>query len=576
MPADDPNASSNHDPQPAVSAPPEAPLGGGIPPATEPQGAMTQGIPPAPPPGIVVEDNISQPPPLSAGSVDPAQTNASFENTQPLTAPNPKVSDAASEVPPPPPPTLPPAGVLNAQPNQPINPPPVPESQPGDSTVVPPAPKRNFTTLIIIFVILVVLGLGGFAVYKFLLPLLSGTVTGETTLTWWGLWEDEAVVGPLISEYEQTHPGIKINYQRQLSTDYRERLTNELAKGQGPDIFRFHNSWVPMFRSELDTVPATVMNAADFSQNYYPVALSDLSSGTGFVGIPLEYDALMLYVNEDLFAASGRTVPETWDDLRKTALELTVVDEQGNIVQSGAALGRTENVDHWQEILALLMIQNGVNLTKPTGPLAEDALSYFTLFSTVDGVWDETLPPSTAAFAAGKVAMYIGPSWRYFDIKEANPSLNFKTYKVPQLPKDNPNDPDITYASYWVEGVWARSPHKSEAWDFIKFISSKESLEKLYANASKVRAFGEPYPRVDMQQTLLTSPELGPVMAQAGGARSWYLASRTFDGPTGINAQMSKYFEDAVNAANEGRDSEDLMDTVASGVAQVLAQYSAK
>lgn len=545
---------------------------------------------------------VNPPSPPVAGDVSGQnQTSGQVPPPPPLTTPpdatpvleQPEVAAPTSMPPveqfvppPPPPPTTPPASVLSQsdpQP-QPLPPPPVSGMQDQNlqasgqdiQAVVPPKPKRNFTTLLIIAVVVLLLSVGGFLVYRYVLPMFAGGGGGTTTITWWGLWEDDSIVAPLISEYEQANPGVTINYERQLSTDYRERLTNELAKGTGPDIFRFHNSWVPMFANELDTVPATVMNAADFSQNYYPVISSDLASGAGFVGIPLDYDALMLYVNEDLFAASGRAVPETWDDLRRTALELTVINEQGEIVQSGAAMGRTENVDHWQEILALLMIQNGVNLASPVGPLAEDALAFFTLFSTVDGVWDETLPPSTTAFSSGKVAMYLAPSWRYFEIKQANPALNFKTYKVPQLPKDSPSDPDITYASYWIEGVWARSNNRDEAWNFLRYISTPESLEKLYANAARVRAFGEPYPRVDMQELLLSSPEVGPLAAQAGGARSWYLQSRTFDGPTGINSQISKYFEDAVNAANDGRDPEDLLTTVAAGVAQVLAQYSAR
>jgi len=205
--------------------------------------------------------------------------------------------------------------------------------------------------------------------------------------------------------------------------------------------------------------------------------------------------------------------------------------------------------------------------------LAEDALTFFSVFSSVDGVWDATLPPSTAAFAAGKLAMYFGPSWRTFEIKIQNPNLKFKTFPVPQLPKTTPNEPDISYASYWVEGVWARSKNKAAAWDFLKFMSQKDSLEKLYQNEAKVRQFGEPYPRADMASLLSADPILGALMNQAPDAQSWYLQSRTFDGPTGINSQISKYFEDAVNAVNSGTPADKALETVVSGVSQVLSQY---
>jgi len=188
-------------------------------------------------------------------------------------------------------------------------------------------------------------------------------------------------------------------------------------------------------------------------------------------------------------------------------------------------------------------------------------------------VWDDTQPPSTVAFATGKLAMYLGPSWRAFEIMQQNPSLKFKVVPVPQVTKISQNQPGTTYATYWVEGVWAKSNNKKAAWDFLKFLSSKDSLTKLYTNASAQRQFGEPYPRTDMADLLKDQPILAPIISQAPNAESWYLDSRTFDGPTGINSQINKYFEDAVNAVGSGTPASKALETVASGVSQILAQY---
>ncbi|MFI5240976.1 MAG: ABC transporter substrate-binding protein [Microgenomates group bacterium] len=447
----------------------------------------------------------------------------------------------------------------------------VPETQAPPVPVIPepPAKKTLPKWAIWVAVGVVVLIVIILVVVRLFKP--KSTATGE--VTWWGLWEEEFVVAPLIAEYEQKNPKVKIKYVKQSPKDYRERLTNSLAKNQGPDIFRFHNSWVPMFAKDLDTLPSSVMTASDFSKTFYPVASSDLTTASGIVGIPLEYDALVLYINEDIFNKAGKTPPTTWDDLRVLARDLTVKDDQGLITQSGVALGRVENVDHWQEILALMMLQNGVDLTKPTGKPAEDALKFFGIFSNTDGVWDATLPPSTQAFAAGKLAMYVGPSWRSFEISQANPGLKFKAVPIPQLPKDSPNEIDITYATYWAEGVWTRSTKKAAAWDFLKFLSTKDSLQKLYQNESKLRTFGEPYSRVDMASLLTTHQILGAVVKQAPGAQSWYLASKTFDGPTGINSLLSKYFEDAVNFVISDKSADKALETAAQGVTQVLSQY---
>lgn len=43
--------------------------------------------------------------------------------------------------------------------------------------------------------------------------------------------------------------------------------------------------------------------------------------------------------------------------------------------------------------------------------------------------------------------------------------------------------------------------------------------------------------------------------------------------PTGINSLTNKYFEDAVNSVNQGNDAAKALQTVSSGVTQVLTQY---
>lgn len=435
----------------------------------------------------------------------------------------------------------------------------------------PPKPVRRFPFRLLFILLLiagVVVGLI-FVVSKF----LGRKAISETkTLTWWNLWEDNSVVRSLIQQYEVKNSNVKVNYIKQSPQDYRERLTSALARGDGPDIFTFHNTWAPILARELDVVPASVMSSADLAQNYYYVISADLAFQGKILGIPLGYDALTLFINEDLFKEAGLNPPTTWVELRDHAKFLTKV-ENGKIIQSGVALGRTENVDHWQDILALMMLQNGVNFSNPDPALVENALLFFAIFSRVDGVWDQTLPPSTEAFTSGKLAMYFGPSWRAFNIKDANPSLNFRTVPLPQVPKEDQDEPDISYATYWVQGVWAKGKNKDLAWDFLKFMSSENSLSEIFKQASLLRGFGEIYPRIDMSNSLIEHPILGSIVKLAPNAKSWYLASRTFDGPTGINSQLSKYFEDAVNLVNERQDSKNAAETLIQGVKQVLNQY---
>lgn len=477
------------------------------------------------------------------------------------------------------PPSMPPvspSGGMGFAPAPAATPPPPPSSPlPMTNTIATP-PRRGFPKKIIFIVVLLLVIGGGLALaLKFLGG--GGTATQEANLTWWGLWEDDQAIAPIIAQYQQSHPGVTIKYERQSPQDYRERLINSLSQGRGPDIFRIHNSWTPMFKDFIAPLPSSIMSSAEYQQTFYPVSTSDftdLSTGS-LLAIPLEIDTLGLYINEEIFETYLKTPPTTWDQFLELAVEMTIKDQGGIIRQSGAAMGRTENIDHWPEILALIMMQNNVKMTNPTGIQAEQVLDYYTRFSRRYGVWDATLPSSTEAFAAGKVAMYFGPSWRVHEIREMNPALRFKVVPAPQLPKATPTDPDVYYATYWAESVWSESPSTEAAWEFLKFMSTAEPLQQFYqaAAAASAREFGEPYSRIDMQQLLVGSPYVGPFVQQATLAKSWYLAAHTFDGPTGINSQINKYFQDAVNSVNNGTSPESALKTVATGITSVLSKY---
>lgn len=359
----------------------------------------------------------------------------------------------------------------------------------------------------------------------------------QITLVYWGLWEPESAMEDIISEYRQSHPNVTIEYTRRPFSGgvYKEQLLERLASTDpqtSPDIMRIHNTWLPQFVSELAPLPGSIMTEAEYTQAFYDTALRDLKSDGGIYAIPLEIDTLGLYYNKELFENEGLTIaPADWDSFVEYAQKLTKKDENEKITQAGAAIGSSENVLHSAEILSLLMLQSNVTMvnedkTEATFDMSNNeqgatVVDYYTDFINRHGVWDESLPNSLDMFISGKLGMMLAPSWRVFDILNANPTFEFDTAKAPQIFLGN----EVNLSTYWAEAVSKDSENTQAAWEFVKYLSEAEQLKKLYDAQSELRAFGEPYSRKDLRDEIRSAPYVGPFVQMAPTSRNWYMGN---------------------------------------------------
>ncbi|EKD64641.1 MAG: hypothetical protein ACD_50C00333G0012 [uncultured bacterium] len=431
----------------------------------------------------------------------------------------------------------------------------------------PISPRGILKVLIVVMLIVSI----GYIIYSFGLPLLRRVGITEVTLTYWGLWEEPSTMQSVIAEFNRDHPNIKINYSKQDHKQYRERLVTRIQNGTGPDIFRYHNTWIPMLSDVLAPLPSDVISRDEFGRTFYPVASRDLIKNGAIYGIPLEIDTLALFINKDIFDSAGLSAPKDWIDFINYSRSLTVKDSGGQILTSGAALGAFNNINHAPDIVSMLLVQNGVDLNNIEGNAEEaaEALGFYASFVTAADIstWNTSLDPSMIAFSKGNVAMYFGYSWDYFTIKALNPGLVFEIHPVPQLQGQN-----ATIASYWVEGVSAKSQYQQEALLFLKFLAEKETAQKFFSESSKTRAFGEPYARIDLADSLKDNPIVYPFVSQGSIAVSSFFSSDTHD--NGLNSQMNTYLGDAVNAVINGGSPQSAVVTLTEGVNQVKNQYS--
>lgn len=450
----------------------------------------------------------------------------------------------------------------------PPSPPAVAAAVPFEELPTKPSSSMPFKILKLLLGAGIVIGII-FMVINFVLPKFFGGTKGNiTTLVYWGLYEDLAQLAPIISDFEKNNPNIKIDYSKQDVKQYREKLITRSNNGNGPDIFRFHNSWVPMLGEFLLPIPSNTISKEDFVKSYYPVVVGDLIKNGAIYGIPLYIDTLNLYINNELFQAAGLNPPTTWIEFVNHSRQLTVKDENNNIKTAGAAMGTSGNIDHAPDIISMLLVQNGVNLKDMSSNLtsASDALNFYSSFAIPSSnVWSNEQDSSLKMFASGSLAMYFGYSWDFFTIKSINPALSFNIYPVPTLPGRN-----ITIASYWAEGVSSKSKHQKEALLFLKYLAQKETAQKLFAEESKIRSFGEPYARIDLADSLKDSIAY-PFVVNANQAVSSFFVDGTYD--NGLNSEMNTYLNVAVDSILNGTSPQSAAETLSQGVTQVLQQY---
>lgn len=427
--------------------------------------------------------------------------------------------------------------------------------------------------IFIILGVLIVLGLIFFVLWAFIFN-RNDNSNKEVTLTYWGVWEDAAVLQPIFDDFHRENPNIIIQYEKidvKTLGDYVKRLQTRTEEGNGPDVMRFHSSWLTQIQGILLPFPEDVVSETGLSTDYFKTVERDLKRDGAYYGLPLSIDTLALYINKDLLNNVGAQVPTSWDELESTARELTTVDG-GKIVSSGVAMGTYDNISHASDLIALLFLQNGAeieNITEDNMESAVSALQFYTRFSegTDLAVWDQSMENSKVAFAGGKLAMYFGYSWDIFEINNFNPNLNFEVHPVPELFGTN-----STIASYWAEGVSNKSKNPEEALKFIKFLGKNETLQKIYENQMKARGYGSPYPKKNLAELQKDNNKVYAFTQRADNAVSTYFASDTYD--AGLNQEMNVYLGNAIRGIlNDNISYSSAVETLGSGVRQVLEHY---
>lgn len=418
---------------------------------------------------------------------------------------------------------------------------------------------KKFRSLILVALVIALMGQG--CTNK-----KNPAASKPVNLVWWTVYDNSEALQPVINAYRAMHPNVSVDIRVMRVNEYENTLVNALAEDRGPDILSLHNTWVTKYQNKLSPVPDSItvpftsiqgtikketvtemrtkpgLSVKDLKTQFFDQVASDCVINAPsdsqppvnkdrVFAVPLSSDTLALYYNKDLLNAAGIPEPPAyWDDLQKMIPRLTKQDTQGNIVQSGAALGTAKNVERFSDILSVLMMQNGtkmfendrvifdktpVELSGRDTPPADSAVTFYTDFANPAKevyTWNDKLPDSLQAFASGQTAFFFGYSYQLQQIVAQAPKLNFGIAKLPQI-RDNP---EVNFANYWVEGVSKKTANLNWAWDFLQFAATADQAAKYLSVANRPTALRS------LIQKQTDDINLSVFASQILTAKSWY------------------------------------------------------
>jgi len=404
--------------------------------------------------------------------------------------------------------------------------------------------------IFIIFLIPILLAMVGFGCKRSCSSSTGKVTKNEVTLTYWSLFTESEFIDPLIRAFSAQNPQIKINYKN-FGNDYinyHREIIDALASGRGPDIWSVHHTWLTRDKNLIAPCPENVMNVNDFKASFVDAAIDDNIIDGAIYGIPFSLDTLALFYNQDLFnQAHIVSPPGDWETFKEDVKMLVKQDEKGKISQAGTALGTAKNINRASDIVALLMMQNGAQMTDANKTSAtfnasrqdqtgksyvpgKEALNFYTEFASPKKAvytWNPLSHYSIDAFTEGTLATMFSYSFHLPTVKLKAPNLSFKVSSMPQIAGNR----EVNFANYWTNVVSVKTKYPTEAWTFLAFMAKKENMQNFCSAAKR------PPARRDLFNMFDNDPELSIFAHQILTARSW---------PRKDNDAADEIFEDMV------------------------------
>jgi sorbitol/mannitol transport system substrate-binding protein len=301
---------------------------------------------------------------------------------------------------------------------------------------------------------------------------------------------DMQIMQKMAKDYE-AETGTSVNFVVLPENELRKKVTEDVALGAGQfDIVTIgtydapiwaQNGWIESLNPHLDALSEEERNAYDV-EDIFEALRNALSYDDELYALPFYGESSMLYYNTEMFEAAGLEMPESpsWDEVAELAVKVQEANDVPGIIIRG--------LPGWGEMMAPLgTIINSFGGSwydmdwnaQLNSPETKEAVQFY-----VDLLNEAGQPAATSTgFTEALTLMSTGKAAMWYDATIAAGFLNSSDSQVagkigyafaPSQAKDNNG-----WLWAWSLAIESASKNKEQAFEFIKWATSQEYIEKV-------------------------------------------------------------------------------------------------